>query len=255
MEPIRFVASAAPRSRMRQSIMSKGPSRSAPTADLANPPPPTATALSTKALLVEAGERLFGERGFDGATLREITAEAGQSNSNVVQYHFGDKAGLIRAILADRVARIEHVRAMQLAVLDDGRPPDPKQVLKVVWISLMSIRDRNGGHPFCRFMLQYMLHPRLTRHPLASVYMLPFRPDEGDGETPSIKKAAQLLFSAYADVPKDLVMKRLSALVTMFLASVVEYDNLRRLEEGAGSEPYDINPILDMAVAALGAPA
>jgi hypothetical protein len=101
-----------------------------------------------------------------------------------VQHHFGDKAGLIRAILADRVARIEHVRAMQLAVLDDGRPPDPKQVLKVVWISPMSIKDKNGGHPFCRFMLQYMLHPRLTRHPLAAVYMFPFGP-EGEADMPS----------------------------------------------------------------------
>lgn len=233
--------------------MSKGPP--AKTARAAAPATSPATALSTKGLLVEAGERLFGERGFDGATLREITAEAGQSNSNVVQYHFGDKAGLIRAILADRVARIEHVRAMQLAVLDDTRPPDPKQVLKVVWISLMSIRDQNGGHPFCRFMLQYLLHPRLTRHPMASIYMFPFGPDDGGGDMPSIKKAAQLLFSAYADLPKDLVMKRLSALVTMFLASVVEYDNARRLDEGAASEPYDIDPILDMAVAALGAPA
>jgi AcrR family transcriptional regulator len=235
--------------------MSKAPSvKTASAADPANSPA-KAAALSTKALLIEAGERLFGERGFDGATLREITAAAGQSNSNVVQYHFGDKAGLIRAILADRVARIEHVRAMQLAVLDDARAPDPKQVLKVVWISLMSIKDPNGGHPFCRFMLQYLLHPRLTRHPMASIYMFPFGPDDGDGGMTSIKKAAQLLFSAFADVPKDLVMKRLSALVTMFLASVVEYDNARRLEEAGASEPYDIDPILDMAVAALGAPA
>lgn len=236
--------------------MSKGPTiKAAPRAAPARPSPPPATAVSTKALLVEAGERLFGERGFDGATLREIAAEAGQANSNVVQYHFGDKAGLIEAILADRVARIEHVRAMQLAVLDDKRPPDPKQVLKVVWISLMSIKDSNGGHPFCRFMLQYKLHPRLTRHPLASVYMFPFGPDVGEVDMPSIKKAAQLLFSAFADLPQDLVLKRLSALVTMFLASVVEYDNARRLEEGWASEPYDINPMLDMAVAALGAPA
>jgi AcrR family transcriptional regulator len=230
--------------------MSKGPAVTS-----ASPSPAKATALSTKALLVEAGERLFGERGFDGATLREITVEAGQSNSNVVQYHFGDKAGLIRAILADRVARIEHVRSMQLAVLDEGGQPDPKQVLKVLWIPLMSIKDRDGGHPFCRFMLQYMLHPRLTRHPLASVYMFPFGPDEGEADMPSIKKAAQLLFSTYAHLPKHLVMRRLSSLVTMFLATVVEYDNAQRLQEGQAAEPYDIDPILEMAVAALGAPA
>jgi AcrR family transcriptional regulator len=211
-------------------------------------------ALSTKELLVEAGERLFGERGFDGASLREITAEAGQSNSNVVQYHFGDKAGLIRAVLADRVARIEHVRSMQLAVLDDHDRLDPRQILKVLWVPLMSIKDRNGGHPFCRFMLQYMLNPRLTRHPLTSVYMFPFGPDEGEVDMPSVKTAVQRLFSAYSDMPQDLILRRLSALATMFLATVVEYDNAQRLE-GVAAGPYEIGPVLDMAIAALGAPA
>jgi len=236
--------------------MSKSPTvRAAPPTDSAAPSPRTAAASSTKALLVEAGERLFGERGIDGASLREITAEAGQSNSNVVQYHFGDKAGLVSAILADRVARIEHVRGMQLVLLDDTDRPDPRKVLKVLWIPLMSIRDRSGGHPFCRFMLQYMLHPRLTRHPLTSAYTYLGGPDQTEDDAPSMGKTAQLLFAAYAELPKELIVKRLSALVTMFLASVVEYDNARRLAEGGPAAPYDIDPMLDMAVAALGAPA
>lgn len=236
--------------------MSKSPTvKAASSADAASASPRTAMAPSTKALLVEAGERLFGERGIDGASLREITAEAGQSNSNVVQYHFGDKAGLISAILADRVARIEHVRSMQLVLLDDTDRPDPRKILKVLWIPLMSFRDESGGHPFCRFMLQYMLHPRLTRHPLTSAYNHFTGSGEAEDGTPSMGKATQLLLLAYADLPKDLIVKRLSALVTMFLASVVEYDNAQRLAEGVQAAPYDIDPMLDMAVAALGAPA
>jgi AcrR family transcriptional regulator len=210
---------------------------------------------STKELLIEAGERLFGERGIDGASLREITAAAGQSNSNVVQYHFGDKAGLIRAILADRVARIDHIRSMQLAILDDRDRPDPKTILKILWVPLMSIRDKSGGHPFCRFMLQYMLHPPLTHHPLTSVYSLPLELDDGETDLPGGRRAAQLFFSAFADLPRELVLKRLSALATMFLANVVEYDNSQRAEENSKAEPYEIDFILDMAVAALGAPA
>jgi AcrR family transcriptional regulator len=209
---------------------------------------------STKELLIWAGERLFGERGIDGASLREITAEAGQSNSNVVQYHFGDKGGLIRAILADRVARIEHIRSMQLAILDDRERPDPKTILKILWVPLMSIRDRDGGHPFCRFMLQYLLHARLTDHPLTAIYSFPFGRDDGETDMPGGRRAAQLFFSAFADLPRELVLKRLTALVTMFLASVVEYDNAQR-QENSVAEPYEIDFILDMAVAALGAPA
>jgi AcrR family transcriptional regulator len=52
-----------------------------------------------------AGLALFGSRGFDGASTREIAAAAGLSAPSL-QYYFNNKGGLYRACARDVAARI-----------------------------------------------------------------------------------------------------------------------------------------------------
>ena len=65
---------------------------------------------STRQRLVAAAEELFATRGIDGVSLREINAAAGQRNTTALQYHFGDRAGLVRAVLAKHHRGIEEAR-------------------------------------------------------------------------------------------------------------------------------------------------
>lgn len=65
--------------------------------------------------LITAAERLFAERGSDVVSLREINAAAGSTNASAIQYHFGGRAGLIRAVLAKHDVTIE---ARRHALLD-----------------------------------------------------------------------------------------------------------------------------------------
>ncbi|MEO5875033.1 MAG: helix-turn-helix domain-containing protein [Streptosporangiaceae bacterium] len=60
--------------------------------------------------LVTAAERLFAERGLEAVSLREINAAAGTRNASALQYHFGDRAGLVRAVLARHTADVEAAR-------------------------------------------------------------------------------------------------------------------------------------------------
>lgn len=48
--------------------------------------------------VLDAAERLFAERGFAGASLRDIAHAAGASQP-LIQHHFGSKEGLYRAVL------------------------------------------------------------------------------------------------------------------------------------------------------------
>src|ERR671919_1570106 len=50
--------------------------------------------------LLDAGLALLAERGVDGFTLREVARRAGVSHA-APSHHFGDRGGLIRAIVAE----------------------------------------------------------------------------------------------------------------------------------------------------------
>ena len=49
--------------------------------------------------IVRAAEELFASEGIEGPSLREIARRAGQGNTNAAQYHFGDRDGLLLAVL------------------------------------------------------------------------------------------------------------------------------------------------------------
>ncbi len=52
----------------------------------------------TKELLLKAAEKIFAEKGFSGATVKEIADEAGV-NISLISYHFNGKEGLFRHCL------------------------------------------------------------------------------------------------------------------------------------------------------------
>ena len=56
------------------------------------------TKLSARDRLLVSGARLFAEKGFEGASIRQICKDAGVG-INMVHHYFGDKAGLLAAIL------------------------------------------------------------------------------------------------------------------------------------------------------------
>lgn len=65
-----------------------------------------AGAEATKNALITAGLYLFGEKGYDATSTREIAAAA-RSNVGSIAYHFGGKPGLHRAC-GEAVAKIMH---------------------------------------------------------------------------------------------------------------------------------------------------
>ncbi|MCF1428680.1 MAG: TetR family transcriptional regulator [Shewanella sp.] len=58
-----------------------------------------ASRIDTKSRILDAAEKLFAERGFSETSLRLITSKA-EVNLASVNYHFGSKKELIRAVLA-----------------------------------------------------------------------------------------------------------------------------------------------------------
>lgn len=77
---------------------------------------PTATSrVTTRDRLLDAAEELFARRGLQAVSLREIGLAADQRNNGVIQYHFGDKAALVRAVFERRAAIVD---ARRIELLD-----------------------------------------------------------------------------------------------------------------------------------------
>lgn len=64
----------------------------------------------TRRLLLDTAERLFATHGLEAVSLRDIAATAGQLNHSAVQYHFGDRAGLVTAIFERRMETVNERR-------------------------------------------------------------------------------------------------------------------------------------------------
>jgi AcrR family transcriptional regulator len=97
--------------------------------------PPVETAVPRgKERLLDAALKLFGERGFEGASVRDITAEAGVS-LGLVRRHFDSKEGLRRA-LDDRLVEDAQTILEELPV--DASP----DLLRQLWAAAVL---RYGG--------------------------------------------------------------------------------------------------------------
>src|SRR3546814_11435735 len=81
-----------------------------------------------RALIVTA-ERLFGQHGLDGVSLRQIVVAAGQANTSAVHHHFGSREGLIQAVHDMRVPAMEKARPERLAEIDRAGRTDLEALL------------------------------------------------------------------------------------------------------------------------------
>jgi AcrR family transcriptional regulator len=96
---------------------------------------------ATRRRILEAGERLFLEHGFDGTSLRMLTAAAGV-NLAAVNYHFGGKDELFRALLASRLDPLNRERIALLAEYEraaGGRPLECETLLNALFAPTLKL--------------------------------------------------------------------------------------------------------------------
>ncbi len=81
--------------------------------------------------ILDAALRLFSQRGVAAISLREIRIEADQRNAGALQYHFGTKDGLLRALLERELPPLVERRRTLLAVAQAGAADDIRAVAAV----------------------------------------------------------------------------------------------------------------------------
>jgi AcrR family transcriptional regulator len=91
----------------------------------------------TKTRILDSAEKLFGLKGIEDTSLRDITAHA-QVNLAAVNYHFQSKDSLVDSVIA---RRIEPVNRRRLELLDAAGPePTVEQILTAFLTPPLEIR-------------------------------------------------------------------------------------------------------------------
>jgi AcrR family transcriptional regulator len=101
--------------------------------------------------LLDAAERLIGERGVDAVSVRAINSAAG-SNVAAAHYHFGSKPALVRAVLDRRMTLLAQERRARLRSIEDDLAPTPTAVAEVFVLPLYEFGQTHEGAGYVRFL-------------------------------------------------------------------------------------------------------
>jgi AcrR family transcriptional regulator len=130
--------------------------------------------MGTRERLLATAEQLYGGHGVDAVSLREILRASGVKNANALQYHFGDRAGLLTALLEKHSHDVEQRRHALLDRYEAAGEHDVRALAEALVQPLAAkLADPDGGAAYL------CIHADLLnrRQPLLSPDVLEDRAD------------------------------------------------------------------------------
>lgn len=188
-------------------------------------------------LMIDAAERIVAERGFSAMTVRAVQEAAGQANKSAVQYHFGDRDGLIRAVLQSRMAVPNQQRTSMLLSLEEDCTL--RDLVEVYVLPLAeSVQSRQPSY-WARFLLQAVSDPKVGHTALELV------------ESEAFRATQRRLHSRLADVPEPLRAHRLSSALGCVCTALAAYE-VTGAPGGLSASAFNTD-LVDTCVGLLGA--
>jgi AcrR family transcriptional regulator len=203
--------------------------------------------VGSREAMIRAGERLFGERGIEGVSLREVAAAAGQGNTSAVRYHFGSKDGLVAAIFSYRMALIDERRSALLADLEverGGQPLDVRLLVEAVVSPLAeSIGHDDGVSWYARFIGQAAFRPGFDLFAAAP-----------EAHTRALRAVVEAVDAKLSYLPEAIRRYRVTLAFKLIVHALADHEAF--LAEGRAQMPKAllVPQLVDAAVAVLEAP-
>lgn len=124
--------------------------------------------VDTRDRLISAAEQLLAANGITAVSLREIVRASGARNTTALQYHFGDRAGLVRAVLEKHHLDVDLRRH---AMLDACEPDDEGDVWALARALVQplaaKLADADGGSAYLQILAELMNRPQPALDPAA----------------------------------------------------------------------------------------
>lgn len=190
----------------------------------------------TRDRILDAAEAIFMAHGYEGASMRQITGEAGV-NLAAVNYHFGGKEGLFQAVLQ---RGLDQVNRKRLQVLDEletaaaGAPLKVSQIVDAFFGTLLRMGAEPGGENFLRLLGRTHTEPAQFIGAVMS-----------EQYADVLERYKQALFRALPDVPKEEIIWRLHFMLGATSYAIAGTDVLRLVTDWqAGPSTDDIDRLL-----------
>ncbi len=116
---------------------------------------PSKRSLQTRARILDAAEALFADRGFEGASIRDIAAKAGVQ-VGLVHHHGGGKEELFHKTVARRADELAQIRLDALNALKEAGQPTLRGVLDCFIRPYITLAETGGAG--------WMAYGRLVAH-------------------------------------------------------------------------------------------
>lgn len=117
--------------------------------------------------LLRAAEELFAVRAIESVSLREITAAAGATNASAVQYHFGGRSGLLRAIRQRHDPSVEAARHRLLDRFEQAESGELRMLAAAFVSPLAAQLGAEGGPGYLQLLAHDANRPDLRFDPEA----------------------------------------------------------------------------------------
>ena len=192
----------------------------------------------TRTLLIDVAERLFAERGFEAVTVADIRTAAGQRNASVVNYYFGSKENLLRAILEHRLPAVNASRdAMMRERLGEGGDVNARDAL---WCLVQPLADTLHGDNHYVALLDRLVETDLLGNA--------FHAADPAGSA-SAFAIDDVLYDAIGHVPDSVRRQRIMMVYDSMLRTLARYDR-------AGTTPSrtELSGLIDAWEGLLAAP-
>lgn len=195
--------------------------------------------------LIRTAEKLYGERGIFGVSLREIASVAGNGNIHAVKYYFGNRDGLVKEIFQSRMIEMEPMRENLLNdAISSGKSQDCLSLITALCLPMASMTDNDGIHTYASFHNQHR-----------STY---FRKSDNHKSirfietSPVISEITEKLISCLDHLSPSMVRDRIGYCFMMFCDMLIQTDMKKR--EGEPICKSYAQDVLIMMDAALRAP-
>lgn len=179
-------------------------------------PPPISADTTRNKILLTALE-LYAKHGLDGVSLRTISSKSGTRNSAAAHYHFGNRLGVLEALLTMISDHLKPRFEARFSAIEQAPAPSLRDVVRAICGPYLALMEE--GAPWGTSALRFMalMHADNTR-PVVSLLSRHFRFE--------VERIEAQLHRVLPDIPRETLRVRLAFTFVNLVHGAAEIDLL-----------------------------